>query len=883
MSTRVARDDHGIPQLWADTVDELAYLQGHNAATDRAWQLELDRWRAHGRLAQRLGPDGVAWDRFARRVRLAAAARRCFARLEPEPRRWLSAYVDGVNAGLRYGAAGAPEFAATGTRAGRWRPWDPIGVFLLAHILFGSFANKLWRAHVTATLGPAAVDLFHTGQSSSGSNAWAVTGEHTRHGKPIIAGDPHRLLELPGVYQQVRLSCPEFDVIGLAFPGVPGLPHFGHAGPVAWAITNAMADYQDLYRERLRRDGDRVLVREPSGWQRVPTRRERIRVRGGADQYVEVIETPRGPVIDTDRRTGEALSLRTPSLADHDLGFAALLPLLRARRTSDVEAALRRWVEPVNSVLVADATGTVRWLVAGRVPVRDQACRRLPVPGWEPEYAWRGYAPMPSGDVAGWRVNANNHRAGDTAELGTDFAAPHRAERIEHLLATGSAPAAVHTDTRLGSQRLFDLLQRVDPAGLAPAAAELRRRLLAWDRRMVAESTDAGRFAAWRAALVRRLSEHPYLAPLSTPHGFDEVFAPWLEPVTRIGLAVEAVVAGLPQLGGDPVPAAATALSEVAHQGTDTAWGRRHVLEPVRVPLGEVNDPALAALPEPVPLSGDSGCVLATSSLPGRTDTCARGPVARYVWDLADRDSSRWIVPFGSSGRPGDRHFADQLPQWMDGRLIGVPAGDPRPGAGGEPMEGIAYQERLVGLGTLRLVPLDPDQHLDLVYRWVTAPRAQFWGMTGYTREQVRDVYAFLAGLPTHHAYLLVLDGAPVGIFQTYQPEADPVGEVYPVQPGDVGIHLFLAPPRQRPVPGFTGAVAGALTRYVFGVLEATRIVVEPDVRNARALRRWRRLGFRFDAEVELSEKRAQLAFLPRPESGNDPAYRSQDVRNVGC
>jgi penicillin amidase len=90
------------------------------------------------------------------------------------------------------------------------------------------------------------------------------------------------------------------------------------------------------------------------------------------------------------------------------------------------------------------------------------------------------------------------------------------------------------------------------------------------------------------------------------------------------------------------------------------------VLEPVRAPgLPEVELPR-------VELSGDSDCVLATHSAPGVSDVCWRGPVARYVWDLADRQRSRWIVPFGASDRPGDPHFADQLPLWATGRLIEV-------------------------------------------------------------------------------------------------------------------------------------------------------------------------------------------------------------------
>jgi penicillin amidase len=43
------------------------------------------------------------------------------------------------------------------------------------------------------------------------------------------------------------------------------------------------------------------------------------------------------------------------------------------------------------------------------------------------------------------------------------------------------------------------------------------------------------------------------------------------------------------------------------------------------------------------------------------------------VWDLADRDASRWIVPLGASGDPADPHHHDQLELWATGRLVAVP------------------------------------------------------------------------------------------------------------------------------------------------------------------------------------------------------------------
>jgi penicillin amidase len=43
--------------------------------------------------------------------------------------------------------------------------------------------------------------------------------------------------------------------------------------------------------------------------------------------------------------------------------------------------------------------------------------------------------------------------------------------------------------------------------------------------------------------------------------------------------------------------------------------------------------------------------------------------MARYVWDLADRSASRWVVPFGASGRPDSPHYVDQNEDWVAGTL----------------------------------------------------------------------------------------------------------------------------------------------------------------------------------------------------------------------
>ncbi|PAZ16697.1 penicillin amidase [Streptomyces sp. SA15] len=680
MITGIYRDAWGIPHLRADSARALARAQGRVTALDRAWQLEVERHRAQGTSAAFLGTEALAWDSFARRARLDDTARRCFRSLErrdPETADWVRAYVDGVNEGLA--RATAPEFARAGLAPGRWEPWTPLGVWLATHILFAGFPAKLWREQVVQHLGADAVALFATdGPGTSGSNGWLVSGERTTTGHAVIAGDPHRFIEDPGVYQQIHLSCPEFDVVGLAVPGVPGIAHFGHTGTVAWAITNAMADYQDLYRERLRRTGAGVEALGPDGvWRRAARHTETVEVAGEEPAEVEVIETDRGPVIIggpeglddrvPDSGTPVAVSLRYPPRVTDDLGFSALLPLLRARRVADVDRAFDAWAEPVNVVQAADTEGGLLHRVAGRVPLRAEANRIRLVPAWEPGHEWEGRHETPyAGLTDGIAVMANQR--GPAAPLGVEFAPPHRADRITALLTEKDhwSPAdmpAIHMDTRLASAvPLLDHLAALD--GLTPEAAAIRDTLLRWDRHMDASSTEAAVYAAVRSAVVRHLAAHPAFAALTTPPAYPEVFLPWLGLVPRVGFALEHLLRAEELYGIDRAETVRAAVEEVAGHEASGTWGDTHRLFPWR---------ALTDTPYDEPgLSGDHDCVLCTSAVPGWTDLSARGPAARYVWDLARREDSLWVVPFGASGVPGSPHHRDQLPLWLRGDLVPV-------------------------------------------------------------------------------------------------------------------------------------------------------------------------------------------------------------------
>ncbi|MFC9613973.1 GNAT family N-acetyltransferase [Streptomyces sp. NPDC056938] len=188
--------------------------------------------------------------------------------------------------------------------------------------------------------------------------------------------------------------------------------------------------------------------------------------------------------------------------------------------------------------------------------------------------------------------------------------------------------------------------------------------------------------------------------------------------------------------------------------------------------------------------------------------------------------------------------------------------------------ESAVYEQTVEGFGTVRVGPVDPAADLDVIHGWVREERARFWGMEGASREQVRETYEHLDSLTTHHAHLVRLDGEPVALFQTYEPEADRVSECYEVEDGDIGVHFLIAPATGGAVRGFTGALMTVLVTYALEGHGKRRIVVEPDARNTKAVTLLERAGFELGPEIVLPEidlpevflpeKRARIAFLKR-------------------
>jgi penicillin amidase len=680
----ILRDALGVPHCYADDEAGAFHAQGWVHAADRLWQMEYDRRRAVGRLAEIVGVAAVAADVFYRRMDLESSVRRDVAALAPSTIAMLESYAAGVNAWL----ASEPlprEFEVAGLSpadVAPWEPWHSLVVYRVRHLLMGSARTKLWRSVVAGVLGadvarsmvagwgeeqiacvpPGAVApkgvRSGLGDVDGGSNNWVVSGARTASGLPLLAGDPHRELEAPNVYVQGHVACPEWDVLGIGMPGVPGFPHFGHNERVAWSITHAMADDQDLF------------AFEPGAFP--VSRTEVVSVRGGDRVEVDVVHTPRGPIV------GEGLALFWTAAApgsgpeDANCGFDAFVPMLRAASVGELFETMRPWVEPVNSLLAADVEGAIGYQLRGRLPVRrrDDAVW-LPVAGDDDSFAWDGWVPFESLPCAtdpegGFLFSANNRIAAaeDAPYVGLDAAAPWRARRIVSLLssleeATVEDMVRVHLDDiSLPARRVRERLGTWPP-------------LAAWDGSMSSLSTPAAAYSVLRRELLLVALERSGLSEVLT-HPRNRLL-PGVVPESVLWRVVEQHLQDddTSLLGGwswDEAIAVARLRADDVWRGE--SWGALHRSSQRHV-LGGL-DPTLHPLRR-VELSGDLDTVFASGYTPTAGFDVKAGSVARCAFDLADWDRSGWVVPLGAAGAGPSPHVDDQQDAWASGRLFPAP------------------------------------------------------------------------------------------------------------------------------------------------------------------------------------------------------------------
>jgi len=726
-AVRVRRDRWGVAHIYAADQHDLFFAQGFVVAQDRLFQMELWKRSGQGRLAEVLGPQALARDLNARRLRYRGDMQAEFLSYAPDTQQILEAFTDGINAYIaRLEAPAGPglplEFQLAGFKPETWKPADCLNR-VAAYSMTYNASRELAHAQMLNLLGSdAASGLFDLdpqvkldpkpGVDYSGltpallkdllgsdvrsafqpkipqeSNDWTISGRLTVSGKPLLANDPHRVIAEPSLRYIVHLVAPGWNVIGAGEPALPGVAA-GHNENIAWGFTIFGLDQQDLYLEELN-PAQPLQYATERGWQPMQVSTEAIEVRGASPVQVQIKYTRHGPVLWEDGR--RALALRWVGAEPGGAGYLGSLALDRARNWREFEAAMPRWKVPSENIVYADRMGNIGEHSTGLAPLRKNWTGLLPVPG-NGQFEWQGFIrndelPHSYNPASGFVVTANQRMVPPDYKyaVGFEWTDPARYSRITEVL-----EGAISRGVKLRIADMQDLqsdvvsllardLQRLLRAASQPESTGSKapggmqdtvQMMLDWDGALRADSPQAALFEFWVLELQKQLTM--LLVPERARDAFGEL--------SRVRLARELLQPTAAVFGADSAAARDAlllrTLSRAREQlasveGPDArrwTWGALHTVT-FRHPVDA--SPGAAELLDRGPLrrSGDGEVVQATGFSAGSFEQ-DDGASYREIFDLHDWDASVGINAPGQSGQPGSKHYDDLLPLWLEGRYF---------------------------------------------------------------------------------------------------------------------------------------------------------------------------------------------------------------------
>ncbi|MEV7341434.1 penicillin acylase family protein [Streptomyces sp. NPDC093544] len=370
-----------------------------------------------------------------------------------------------------------------------------------------------------------------------GSNSWVVGGDHTITGKPLLANDPHLSPSLPSVWYQMGLHCRtvsatcQYDVSGYTFAGMPGVV-IGHNQDIAWGMTNSGVDVTDLYLEKLTGDGYQVDGKVKP----FTTRKETIKVAGGASKTIVVRETDNGPLLSDrddelvkvgekatvdsaapDRGDGYGISLRWTALEAGNT-MDAVFELDKASDWTEFRNASASFDVPSQNLIYADTQGNIGYQLPGKIPTRGEGDGSLPAPGWDSKYDWTGYIkqaelPYDYNPKRGYIVTANQavvEKDKYPYTLTTDWGYGTRSQRITDLIESkikGGGKISTEDMRQMQLDNSSEIAKLLVPKLLKididdPHVREAQKLLEGWDYTQDADSAAAAYFnSVWRNIL----------------------------------------------------------------------------------------------------------------------------------------------------------------------------------------------------------------------------------------------------------------------------------------------------------------------------------------------------------------------------------------------
>ncbi len=724
----VLRDRWGVPHLYAKSERDVYMAQGYVHAQDRLWQMELNRRTANGRLSEVFGSLALDTDRTALTFGFRRLGQADWAHAEPVMRQAMEAYAAGVNAYLTSSEYRAPlEFTLISLKPQPWTIDDSMAfsrvmIWQLSHAWYGELL-RAWMVEKVGARHAAELEIEYPRLSpltlpdgiefnvrsakgalraargpflhrAMGSNAWVVSGARTTTGMPFLCNDMHLALSLPGLWYEIQLTAGKLQVEGVSLPGVP-LVLVGHNARIAWGMTLAFTDCEDLFVEQIE-DGAAPRSRFGKGWKPVQVIEERIPVKGAKEPHVErILVTHHGPVISdvagaSDRRLAVCSMALRPSTA-----LAGWHRLNLAGGWDEFVAAMRLIEAPQLNVAYADVDGNIGHWVTGKVPIRARGDGRIPAPGYSADHEWIGEVPFEKMPHAlnprrGLIVTTNQKLVSDRYPyaLGKVYMNGYRARRIEQVL---NARPKVGLDDFRGLHTDYTCIPGLEFVALlrgfstTDARAGLALELLcAWDGVLSAETIGGTVYEITRARLVRNLLEPGLGAELTTRvmgQGLHPVLLASHEfyghdTVAMLRMLRDSKSWWAKQAGGRERVLERSLIEAIdwlrATLGRETAnwqWGRIH-RAPFDHPLGMQKPLDRIFSRGPVPIGGDTDTPCQTAIAPELPyDNRSWSPSFRQIVDLQDVSRSWSTIVPGQSGRLGSPHYDDRIEPWRKGEL----------------------------------------------------------------------------------------------------------------------------------------------------------------------------------------------------------------------
>lgn len=732
---RVEFDSLAVPTVHATSREDAYRALGYLHARDRLFQMDLQRRKSAGRLAEIWGEKALDLDRGQRHYRLAEATAATLAHLSPDERAILSAYAEGVNAVISSAREFPPEFRLLHYRP---EPWQPTDSLLVAATMFQTLTDQeadermltIMQAclpeSVTAFLTPDTDDYLRTlaGGSASwrpvrpvpvddiarliaeaqestpdqawvepeatnlGSNNWAVSGSKTADGRAIIANDMHLSLGVPNIWYRAHLRYMGRQLSGVTLPGLP-LVVVGSNGHVAWGFTNLNGDVQDLVRLELKPD-DSHQYRTATGWRAFEDKAETILVRDAAPVHLSQRGTIWGPVLQNEL-LGSPVALHWSAL-DSGAVNLRLLDMDGAATLQEAMHTLNRFGAPPQNAVIADERGHIGWTLTGFLP------RRRGLDGSVAEYwssgdkGWDGYLepdqlPRLIDPPEGFIATANQRVTGKEGVpmIGHNFAHGYRAFRIRQRLAeqprlSEADLAAIQLDT---VSEFYEFYRELALSVLStqsslaePDLAEIDSVVREWDGRLAPGSVGIALLLSWRAAMAKAI----FTPLLRRCHEIDPAFTyQWREMEIPLRALLQQGVPGLPrqksQDWGD-------FLLTTLHQAALELKREQGMKDLRQITWGRVNTIRIQH-----PFSRAASWASGFLDMPELAGACnsncvkvlydRSGASERLVVSPNHMEDGLLEMPGGQSGHPLSSHFRDQQATWASDHMQPFLPGQP--------------------------------------------------------------------------------------------------------------------------------------------------------------------------------------------------------------